>query len=146
MMTDVMSKEDRSKTMRAIKSVSQLENSVSKSLWARGLRFRRNSKNLPGKPDISIKKHKIVIFIDSCFWHGCEVHCQIPKTNKEYWIPKISKNIVRDIKINQHYQSLKWNLLRVWEHQLKNEYEKTIEQIASFILDAKNQIKNSNRK
>ncbi|WP_356948169.1 hypothetical protein [Fictibacillus fluitans] len=71
--------------MRSIKSVSKLEEIVSKELWRRGFRFRRNVKDLFGKPDFAIKKYKVVIFIDSCFWHNCPVHGHLPKTNVEYW-------------------------------------------------------------
>lgn len=85
---DNLSKEDRTKNMRAIKSVSSLEHKVCKALWRKGLRFRRNVKDLPGRPDIAIKKYKLVMFIDSCFWHGCRLHQVQPKTNAEYWAKK----------------------------------------------------------
>ncbi|OGI25396.1 MAG: hypothetical protein A2287_09455 [Candidatus Melainabacteria bacterium RIFOXYA12_FULL_32_12] len=67
--------------MRAVKSKhTRLEDIVVNELHKRGLRFRRNVKDLKGKPDIAIKKYKIVIFIDSCFWHGCKKHCRMPKS------------------------------------------------------------------
>ncbi|WP_412728501.1 hypothetical protein [Geobacillus stearothermophilus] len=71
--------------MKAIKSRSQLEDTVSKALWREGYRFRKNDKTLLGKPDISIKKYKVAIFIDSCFWHGCPLHGNMPESNREYW-------------------------------------------------------------
>ncbi|MCP1531669.1 DNA mismatch endonuclease (patch repair protein) [Bacillus velezensis] len=73
-MSDTHTKDQRRKNMQAIKSKSKLEDKVSSELWRRGLRFRRNVKSLFGKPDIAIKKFKIVIFIDSCFWHDCSFH------------------------------------------------------------------------
>ncbi|CAI6236913.1 DNA mismatch endonuclease Vsr [Bacillus subtilis] len=85
---DKMSKESRSNVMKSIKSVSQLENLVASALWNRGYRFRRNTKSLFGKPDLSIKKYKVVIFIDSCFWHFCPVHGRISKSNTDYWNAK----------------------------------------------------------
>lgn len=71
-MVDNVSKEARSQNMRAIRSRgTQLEVLVLKELWKKGIRFRKNVKKLFGSPDIAIQKYKIVIFIDSCFWHGC---------------------------------------------------------------------------
>lgn len=70
-MPDVFSKEIRSKIMRAVRSKgTKIEDAVARELFRNGIRYRRNVKDLPGKPDIAIKKYKMVIFIDSCFWHG----------------------------------------------------------------------------
>ncbi|MCS3486073.1 DNA mismatch endonuclease Vsr [Bacillus sp. JUb11] len=70
--------------MQAIKSVSKLEDKITKQLWSKSIRFRRNVKDLKGKPDIAIKKYKVVIFIDSYFWHACPIHGNIPKSNMDY--------------------------------------------------------------
>ncbi|CAH0291546.1 very short patch repair endonuclease [Peribacillus sp. Bi134] len=133
---DKMSKETRSNIMKSIKSVSQLENIISCALWQRGYRFRRNAKTLLGKPDISIKKYKVVIFIDSCFWHFCPIHGRIPKSNTDYWNAKYKKNKNRDEKVTSFYKENGWNLLRVWEHELKEDFNSTIESIAGFIDSA----------
>lgn len=103
-MVDKISKERRSENMKAIRSVSLLENEVTRALWKKGLRFRKNVKGMIGKPDIVIKKYKVVIFIDSCFWHHCPIHGTIPKSNTDYWSEKIAKNIARDRKVTMHYQ------------------------------------------
>ena len=124
--------------MKSIKSESKLENKVSKALWAKGLRFRKNDKKLFGKPDISIKKYKIVIFIDSCFWHHCEIHGHIPKSNQEYWIKKINRNIERDKKVTQYYKEKNWHIIRLWEHQLKKtNFENTVHDLAACIFNIK---------
>ncbi len=102
-MTDVLTKEQRRKNMQAIKSKSKLEDKVTKELWRRGYRFRKNTRNLFGKPDISIKKYKVVIFIDSCFWHSCPIHGNSPKTNSEFWIKKLNRNRERDEEVNRYY-------------------------------------------
>lgn len=88
-MADIMTKEQRSKTMGAIRAQSKLENLFSKKLWNSGLRFRKNVRKLKGTPDIAIQKYKIVIFVDSCFWHGCPVHFKRPKSNQEFWDKKL---------------------------------------------------------
>lgn len=136
-MTDNLTKEQRTKNMKAIKSQSSLENRVTKLLWKMGFRFRKNV-NLFGKPDISIKKYKIVIFIDSCFWHCCPLHGNIPKSNKDYWEKKLIRNMIRDKEVNNYYQENGWNLLRVWEHELKENFNDTINKIADFILEIRN--------
>jgi DNA mismatch endonuclease, patch repair protein len=135
-MTDNLTKEQRKKNMRAIKSQSTLENKVTKDLWRLGFRFRKNA-NLYGKPDISIKKYKIVIFIDSCFWHCCPVHGNMPKSNKDYWEKKLERNIQRDIEVNQYYIDKGWNILRVWEHDLKENPIETTNLIENFIRENK---------
>ena len=135
-MTDNLTKEQRKKNMRAIKSQSTLENKVTKDLWRLGFRFRKNA-NLYGKPDISIKKYKIVIFIDSCFWHYCPVHGNMPKSNKDYWEKKLERNIQRDIEVNQYYIDKGWNILRVWEHDLKENPIETTNLIENFIRENK---------
>jgi DNA mismatch endonuclease, patch repair protein len=131
-MTDNLTKEQRIKNMRAIKSQSALENKVSKELWRLGLRFRKNAK-LFGKPDISIKKYKIVIFIDSCFWHCCPIHGNMPKSNRDYWEKKLERNKLRDIEVNKYYFDKGWNVLRVWEHEFKEDFNRALNKIASFI-------------
>ncbi|MFC7686250.1 very short patch repair endonuclease [Ureibacillus sp. GCM10028918] len=141
-MTDKMSKENRSKTMKSIRSQSELENSITKELWIRGYRFRKNVKTMYGKPDISIQKYKIVIFIDSCFWHVCPIHGNQPKSNLEYWEKKLLRNQQRDIEVNEYYSSHGWNIKRIWEHEIKKDFYGVIEDISNFI----DKIKKENQK
>lgn len=135
-MIDTHTQEQRVKNMKAIKSQSKLENEVSKALWKKGVRFRKNSK-IFGKPDISIQKYKIVIFIDSCFWHVCPEHGTNPKSNQDYWLKKLTRNQARDMEVNNYYRQNEWNILRIWEHELKNDFNGTIEKIIAFINQAK---------
>lgn len=98
---------------------SKIETFFRKELWKRGLRYRKNSSKYFGKPDIVLPKYKIVIFIDSCFWHGCKKHCRIPSIRKEYWTEKILKNIARDKKVSRYYKNQDWKIFRIWEHKIK---------------------------
>lgn len=133
-MTDNLTPEQRNKNMKAIKSShTKMEDQIFRALWSMGLRFRRNVKGLPGKPDIAIKKYKIVIFLDSCFWHKCPEHFKKPKSNTAYWEPKIENNVTRDINITQYYTTNNWHILRVWEHDYKKELNNTVIKIAYFI-------------
>lgn len=134
-MTDNLTKEQRHKNMTNIRSTNtKIEKDVTKALWNLGYRFRKNVKTLPGKPDIAIQKYKIVIFLDSCFWHKCPEHFKKPKSNLEYWEPKIKRNIERDSQINQYYKDHNWHILRIWEHEIKKtNFQNTIEKIKNFI-------------
>lgn len=124
----------KNKTMQAVRSKNtKLELAVTKELWKRGIRFRKNVSGLFGKPDIAIKKHKIVIFIDSCFWHGCELHCRLPKKNEEFWINKIERNKQRDKEVTNYYVNNGWNILRIWEHKLNENFNEVINTIERFI-------------
>ncbi len=136
-MADRMTPEQRSKTMSAIKAVSKLESIVASELWKKGYRFRRNTRGMFGTPDMSIKKYKIVIFIDSCFWHQCPIHGNMPKSNTEFWRKKFKRNKERDEEVNQYYRNGGWNLKRVWEHEVREDLDKTVEEIIAFIENAK---------
>ncbi|ESU32668.1 hypothetical protein G3A_10010 [Bacillus sp. 17376] len=137
-MVDTVSEETRSRMMKSIKSRSKLEDNVTKALWNKGVRYKKNDKTLFGKPDISIKKYKIVIFIDSCFWHGCEVHGHFPKSNLEYWIKKLERNGGRDKEATKYYKAKEWNIKRIWEHELKKDkFAKMINELVDFIQEIK---------
>lgn len=121
-MADVLSKEQRSKCMSHIRSKdTKPEVLVRRFLFAHGFRFRLHRKNLPGKPDIVLSKYKTVIFINGCFWHGhqdCK-YSTIPETNREFWENKISGNIQRDKETYSRLVKLGWNVIEIWQCQLK---------------------------
>jgi DNA mismatch endonuclease, patch repair protein len=136
-MPERISEEQRRKNMQAIKSQSNLENMVSRELWRRGYRFRKNNKKLFGKPDISIKKYKIAIFIDSCFWHSCKEHGNRPKTNQSFWDNKLARNVRRDLEVNNYYLERNWNIKRVWEHAIKKDIHQVVDELQEFIEQSK---------
>ncbi|MBG9796040.1 MULTISPECIES: very short patch repair endonuclease [Paenibacillus] len=136
-MADIVSRETRSRMMGNIRSISKLENLVAQRLWSMGIRYRRNVKGMMGRPDIAIKKYKIVIFIDSCFWHSCPIHQVIPKSNTQFWLEKFRVNRVRDDEVNQYYISRGWNLKRVWEHEFREDLDKATQHIYEFIAKCK---------
>lgn len=137
-MTDKISPKQRSEVMSKIKATSQLENKVAKELYKQGIRYRRNNRKLFGSPDISITKYKIVIFIDSCFWYYYPLHGNIPKSNTSFWKEKLVRNTERDVEVNKYYSEVGWHILRIWEHDLKDNFDVTINQIINFINEAKN--------
>jgi DNA mismatch endonuclease (patch repair protein) len=101
-----------------------------KALWARGLRFRIHYGN--EKIDIAFPNKKVAIFVDGCFWHGCPIHSHLPKSNQEYWYPKLKKNIERDKLKNKHLEKEGWLVMHFWEHEI-NESLKNIEKIKSAL-------------
>jgi DNA mismatch endonuclease (patch repair protein) len=116
---DRISKQKRSETMSRIKSKdSKIETLFRKELWKNGFRYSANSNKYFGKPDILLKKYKTVVFIDSCFWHGCKKHCRIPASRKSFWLKKIKRNITRDKVVSRYYKKNDWRIFRVWEHEL----------------------------
>ncbi len=113
------------------------EELVRKYLFSQGFRYRKNDKRLPGSPDIVLPKHKTVIFVNGCFWHGHEgcKHFVWPKSNEEFWKNKIETNIARDKKKIKNLEELGWNVLTVWECKLKNKNEKdTLQSIKKHIM------------
>jgi DNA mismatch endonuclease (patch repair protein) len=110
------------------------EIAVRKNLFAFGFRYRKNVKGLPGTPDIVLPKHKTVILIHGCFWHGH--HCKKatrPISNTDFWNLKIEKNIIRDKIALRHLKKEGWKVITVWECELssKKKLEKTLNKITS---------------
>lgn len=97
---------------------SKIETLFRKELWKADFRYRKNSVKYFGKPDIVLPKYKTAIFVDSCFWHGCEKHCRIPTARKKYWTAKIERNIARDKEVSKYYKQQGWKIFRIWEHDL----------------------------
>src|SRR3989344_4868734 len=118
-MPDIISKKNRSEIMSRVKSKdSKIEILFRKQLWKKGFRYSKNSSKYFGKPDIVLLKHKTVIFIDSCFWHGCKRHCRMPSVRKKYWMAKIARNKTRDKNVLNYYKKQGWKIFRIWEHDL----------------------------
>ncbi len=128
--------ETRSRTMSKIKSSdTKIEIEFRKALWNLGYRYRKNYKKLPGKPDIVFVSKRIVVFIDGEFWHGYrwkEKKKKI-KNNREYWIQKIEKNIKRDKENNKKLKELGWSVIRYWEHEIRSDMQKCVEEIIRII-------------
>ena len=134
-MTDHLTPEQRHKVMSHIRSRNtKPELKVRQWLWQHGYRYRLNVKSVPGKPDIVMRKYRTAIFVNGCFWHGHFVDfrvegikfekngstcCNIPQTNREFWVNKIKRNQERD---QQNYQQLHdngWQVIVIWECQLR---------------------------
>lgn len=136
-MADTHSKEVRSMNMSHIRSTnSKPEETVRKILFSHGFRYRKNVKTLPGKPDIVLPKYKTVIFVNGCFWHKHNCPRFVwPSSNTDYWIPKIQRNVERDISNHAELASLGWKVIVVWECELKKKcLDDTMTRIENEIL------------
>jgi len=113
---------------------TQPEVKLRKELWKLGFRYRKNLKTLPGSPDIVLFKHKVIVFIDGEFWHGYnwdEKKLKI-KSNRDFWIPKIERNIQRDKEISKILTNRGWNVIRIWELEIKKDIENVIGSIINL--------------
>lgn len=126
----------RSENMRRIKSKdTSIEILLRKELWKRGLHYRKNVKDVFGKPDIVFKGKKLAVFADSEFWHGKYLieKKYIPKTNTEYWVKKITRNIERDKEVVTLLKEEGWTVLRFWESDIRKSTEKCADTIENTL-------------
>lgn len=128
--------DSRRKIMRAIKSTgTKDELAIGKAMWHLGLRYRKNNKKVYGSPDFTFTKLKIALFIDGEFFHGFnweEKKIKI-KSNREYWIPKIERNIKRDIEVNNYLNQNGWIVIRFWSKEIKADIESCLKIIVEAI-------------
>lgn len=141
-MPDDLTKEQRHKNMQNIKSRdTKIEVLLRKALWQEGYRYRKNFKDLPGKPDIVLTKYKIAIFCDGEFFHGKDWEVLKPRleksNNSKYWISKISRNREHDDEINKKLLFLGWTVIRFWGNDIKNNSDECVKVIEETIFEMK---------
>jgi len=139
-MADIKSIEERSHNMSRIRSKdTKPEKIVRKFLHANGFRYRLNRKDLPGKPDIVLAKYGAIVFVNGCFWHHHFPGCRdghLPKSNSEYWVNKINRNIERDRGNVIELERLGWRVFIIWECELtKKKSESTLFKLVDNIID-----------
>ncbi|RKE03481.1 very short patch repair endonuclease [Marinifilum flexuosum] len=137
-MADVHEPKIRSYNMSQVKGKNtKPELVVRKFLFANGFRYRINQKDLPGKPDIVLKKYKCVIFVNGCFWHGhkgCK-YFVLPKTRTEWWLQKIKGTQKRDRKAEIELNILGWRVITIWECELKAKVRaENLKNIITYLL------------
>ena len=135
---DDLTPEQRRKNMQAIKCKdTSIELALRKALWHKGVRYRKNYKQLIGKPDIVLTKYRIVIFCDSDNWHGYdwENRNKRIKSNRDYWIPKIERNMERDKEVSAELESDGWRVIRLWEWQIKKHLAECVDMVMQAISE-----------
>lgn len=133
---DDLTPAQRKKNMQRIRSKdTKAEILLRKALWHKGLRYRKNVKDLPGKPDIVFTKQKIAVFVDGDFWHA-RGHDKTPgeqiATNKNYWSAKMKRNVERDRYVNELLLEQGWLVLRFWETDIKRNLEKCVDEVMEY--------------
>ena len=113
---------------------------LAKALWHKGFRYRLNYKRLPGSPDIALTKYRIAIFVDGEFWHGYywdDKKARL-KSNREYWIAKIERNIARDIKNDQLLILMGWSVLHFGDKEVKKYLDRCVSTVVETIRESLN--------
>ncbi|WP_020413878.1 very short patch repair endonuclease [Microbulbifer variabilis] len=130
---DVLTASQRSFCMSRISgSNTKPEIRLRKSLWRLGYRYRLKS-DLIGKPDFIFVTPQVAVFVDGCFWHKCPKHFVVPKTRTEFWMKKINKNCERDRQVSQELKQSGWRVLRIWEHEIKENLPACVERVEALL-------------
>lgn len=139
-MADNVDRPTRSRMMAAVRSQDTgPEVAIRKALHARGLRYRTNVRNLPGRPDIVLPKYRAAIFVHGCFWHrhDCSLF-RLPATRREFWAKKLERNRARDAEVRQALSKIGWRCLTIWECALrgseKREFSALVDEVACWII------------
>lgn len=136
-----------SATMRRVRSRdTSPEKALRRLLWARGLRYRVHSKDLPGHPDIIFPSARVAVFVDGDFWHGNQWRLRGLASleeqfegiaNASYWIPKIKRTIARDLEANKSLTEMGWIVVRCWESEMRVDIESCVSRVVSAVRGAK---------
>ncbi|MBK1637171.1 very short patch repair endonuclease [Rhodovulum adriaticum] len=136
-MADTIDPERRSRNMAKIKGRdTKPELRLRSALHRMGLRFRVCRKDLPGKPDVVFPRHRLAVQVRGCFWHqheGCTAG-RLPRSNLDYWRPKLEGNVRRDAEKDEALRALGWRVLVVWECELKT--DEGLAETVQRVLDA----------
>ena len=129
---DKLTTEQRRRNMQAVRSTgSKIETALAKALFGKGFRYRKNDKSVFGKPDLTLKKYRLAVFADGEFWHGkdWEIRKSDHKSNKEFWIQKIERNIQRDEEVNDKQLNDGWKVVRFWGNEINKNLNSCITKI-----------------
>lgn len=131
---DNLTKAQRHKNMRNIRSKGTLpERMIMQALRRKGIYFAANVSSLTGKPDLVFRRKRVVVFIDSDFWHGHPKRFIMPSTNRKYWQSKIARNRRRDRLVTATLKKQRWRVLRFWEYDVKHNIDKVLDKILSAL-------------
>jgi len=131
-MADNLTKEQRSRTMSRIRSKwTSQEKKIHNYLKSNKIKHKMHPK-IDGKPDILLSNTKTAVFLHGCFWHKCPKCYKKPKTNKKYWTSKIENNLKRDQKNSKSLKKLGFNVMHIWEHRVKDEFESVLKRILKY--------------
>lgn len=128
----------RSRTMAAVKSRNtSVELLLRRALWSGGLRGYRVRSKLPGHPDVVFSRARVAVFVDGCFWHKCPACYRAPKNNAGYWTAKVERNVSRDARVNVALDAMGWKVLRLWEHEVRQDVGSCVSRVVDALSPAK---------
>lgn len=131
---DNLTKDQRRKNMQRIRSEGTTpERMIMWELKRRKIYFAEHVKGIIGKPDIVFRRKKVIVFIDSDFWHGHPIRFVMPATNYEYWSNKILRNKERDRQVTKELRSKGWKVIRLWEYDIRHNFKKCLKTILGAI-------------
>lgn len=140
---DKLTPEQRHKNMKAVRNKdTEIEILLRHALWHKGLRYRKNVKTIYGHPDIAFFGKKVAVFCDSEFWHGYDWEHKSSeiKSHRDFWIPKIERNIERDKEVNKYLKEQGWTVIRFWGKQIKDNVDACTDQIVRALEEKNNAI------
>ena len=109
---------------------TDLEMKLRRALWARGVRYRIHPQTIEGRPDIGVASRRIAVFVDGCFWHGCPICRDIPKTHRDFWKSKFRYNRARRLKVRRILHQAGWTVLEIWGHEIEKDLSRVVERVA----------------
>lgn len=125
---------NRSELMKRVRQKDTApELKLRSALWRLGYRYRLGRKIHGVRPDLVFPRAKVAVFVDGCFWHGCPNHYVMPRNSPEYWGPKLRANVQRDQRQTRQLEECGWRVLRFWEHEVREELDCVIDEIARSI-------------
>lgn len=131
---DNLTPAQRRKNMQNIRSAgTKAELFLARELRKRKIYFAKNVKSIFGKPDFVFRKRKVIVFVDSDFWHGHPKGCVMPKSNRRYWNKKIQRNRLRDCQVTKRLKKEGWIVVRIWEKDLKQRFNWTFNRVLSSL-------------
>jgi len=134
MRTDNLTEEQRKRNMQNIRSKDTVpERLIMNELRKRRIYFARHVVKIRGKPDIVFRRKKVIVFVDSDFWHGHPERFIMPKSNTEYWENKIARNKERDQQVTNYLREQGWKVIRLWEYDIKHNMEECLNKIFTAI-------------
>ena len=124
-LTDVFSKAKRSEIMSSVRSSGNRSTELKMIALFKDLGIMGWRRNWPliGHPDFVFPKSRVSLFVDGCFWHACPIHCQLPASNAPFWQKKLKANARRDREVNRQLEELGWLVIRIWEHEIKEDLD-----------------------
>ncbi len=132
-MPDIVDRKTRSRIMSSIRSKdTKVEWLLRTALWKKGLRYRTHY-NIKGRPDVVFPRQKVAVFVDGDFWHGWNWRKLRPKLKNDFWVNKIKRNMKRDREVVVELKKQGWKVLRIWEHELRNELNSSVKKIMKMV-------------